>query len=120
METLLQTQNSTDSTKTQDSATAYVANTVQGASTTRTQSSNPFDKSLENLLDARKASAPTFQSDATTTNGEESEFNQWEMISLGLEEPLPPEDVMEELYVLNVIYGTISTLTYQSGTRSTS
>lgn len=94
---MLQTQNSTDSNKGQDSATAYVANTVQGASTTRTQSSNPFDKSLETLLDAQKASVPTYQNDTAKMNGEEPEYNQWEMISLGLEEPLPPEDVMEEL-----------------------
>lgn len=97
METLLQTQNSTDSNKGQDPATAYVVNTVQGASTTRTQSSNPFDKSLENLLDARNASAPVFQNDNANTNGEEPGFHSWEMISLGLEEPLPPEDVMDEL-----------------------
>jgi hypothetical protein len=97
VETLLQTQNSTDSSKGQDSATAYVANTVQGASATRTQSSNPFDKSLENLLDTSRASIPSYQNDTANTNGEEPEFNQWEMISLGLEEPLPPEDVMEEL-----------------------
>lgn len=97
VETLLQTQNSTDSNKGQDPATAYVANTVQGASITRTQSSNPFDKSLETLLDARHAPAPAFQNDTAITNGEEPEFNSWEMISLGLEEPLPPEDVMEEL-----------------------
>ncbi|KAJ4341891.1 hypothetical protein N0V87_001556 [Didymella glomerata] len=98
VETLLQTQNSTDSNKGQDPATAYVVNTVQGASTTRTQSSNPFDKSLENLLDARNASAPVFQNDNANTNGEEPGFHSWEMISLGLEEPLPPEDVMDELY----------------------
>jgi hypothetical protein len=97
VETLLQTQNSTDSNKGQDPATAYVVNTVQGASTTRTQSSNPFDKSLENLPDARNASAPVFQNDNANTNGEEPGFHSWEMISLGLEEPLPPEDVMDEL-----------------------
>lgn len=39
---------------------------------------------------------PAFQNERLNTNGEEQEF-QWEMISLGLEEPLPPEDVMEEL-----------------------
>lgn len=97
METLLQTQNATDSNKGQDSATAYVANTVQRPSTTRTQSSNPFDKSLESLLDATNASVPAFQNDTANTTGGEPEFNSWEMISLGLEEPLPPEDVMEEL-----------------------
>lgn len=70
----------------------------QGAPTTRTQSSNPFDTSLESLLDSRNASIHTFQKQTLNTNGtgDEQEF-QWEMISLGLEEPLPPEDVMEEL-----------------------
>lgn len=97
VETLLQTQNSNETNKGQDAAASYVANTVQGASTTRTQSSNPFDTSLETLLDARNASAPALQNGTANTNGEEPEFNSWEMISLGLEEPLPPEDVMEDL-----------------------
>lgn len=62
------------------------------------QSSNPFDKSFENLLDPRKASIPAYQNGTTDTNGEDREY-QWEMIGLGLEEPLPPQDVMEELCV---------------------
>ncbi|KAF2632338.1 hypothetical protein BU25DRAFT_406891 [Macroventuria anomochaeta] len=101
VETLLKSQDSTDSNKDaarQDSTTAYVANTIQQAvPTTRTQSLNPFDQSLENLLDARKASVPAYQNETTNTTGEGPEF-QWEMIGLGLEEPLPPQDVMEELY----------------------
>jgi len=101
VETLLRSQDSTDSNKgapRQDTTTAYVANTIhQGASTTRTQSSHPFDKSLERLLDSRKASGPAYQNDnATTTNGDDPD-SQWEMIGLGLEEPLPPQDVMDEL-----------------------
>ena len=100
VETLLKNQDSTDpnnNTNRQDTTTAYVANTIQqSVDNTRTQSANPFDKSLENLLDARKASIPAYQNGTTDTHGEDREY-QWEMIGLGLEEPLPPQDVMEEL-----------------------
>lgn len=107
VETLLKSQDSTDSNKDaarQDSTNAYVANTLQqSASTARTRSSNPFDKSFENLLDARKASIPTYQSENATTNDENPEFS-WEMIGLGLEEPLPPQDVMDELWVASKVW----------------
>lgn len=97
---MLKSQDPKDSNKDaarQDSTTAYVANTIQQAvPTTRTQSSNPFDKSLENLLDARKASIPAYQGEKTSGNSENSD-NSWEMIGLGLEEPLPPQDVIDEL-----------------------
>lgn len=99
VESLLQNQDSTSTAKDaarQDTATAYVADTIQQAvPTTRTQS-NPFDKSLESLLDAREPTIPTYQNGAANTNGEEPGYS-WEMIGLGLEEPLPPQDVMEEL-----------------------
>ncbi|KAJ4361255.1 hypothetical protein N0V95_002024 [Ascochyta clinopodiicola] len=101
VETLLKSQDTTEPNKDtarQTSATAYVVNTIQQAApTTRTQSSNPFDKSLESLLDARSASIPALQDDTANTNGQEPGYS-WEMIGLGLEEPLPPQDVMEELY----------------------
>ncbi|KAJ8105409.1 hypothetical protein OPT61_g10196 [Boeremia exigua] len=100
VETLLKSQDPADSTKgapQQDSTTAYVANTIQQGTSTRTQSSNPFDKSLESLLDSQRPSVPAFQSEGATTNGGDADF-QWEMIGLGLEEPLPPQDVMDELY----------------------
>ncbi|KAH6615367.1 binuclear zinc transcription factor [Boeremia exigua] len=91
VETLLKSQDSTDSTKDttrQDSTAAYVANTIQqGASSTRTQSSN--------LLDSRTASVPANRNDAAVPG--DNDF-QWELIGLGLEEPLPPQDVMDELY----------------------
>lgn len=43
------------------------------------------------------------QPDPTGLPGENVGFNgdfSWEMISLGLEEPLPTQDVVDELYVL--------------------
>ncbi|KAJ4314826.1 hypothetical protein N0V94_006267 [Neodidymelliopsis sp. IMI 364377] len=101
VETLLKSQDPTDSNKDttarQDTTAAYVANTIQQAApTTRTQSSNPFDKSLEGFLDAREPTIPAYLNGTADTNGDEPDY-PWEMIGLGLEEPLPPPDVMEEL-----------------------
>jgi hypothetical protein len=40
-------------------------------------------------------------------NNENADIS-WEMIGLGLEEPLPPQDVMDELSVHDCIWSTIS------------
>lgn len=60
----------------------------------------------DNIPNSMPSLAGTFgqtQSGSTGLAGENMGFNgdfSWEMISLGLEEPLPAQDVIDELYVL--------------------
>lgn len=60
----------------------------------------------DNIPNSMPSLAGTFgqtQSGPTGLAGENMGFNgdfSWEMISLGLEEPLPAQDVIDELYVL--------------------
>ncbi|KAL5393194.1 hypothetical protein DPSP01_000025 [Paraphaeosphaeria sporulosa] len=92
VETLLKSQESTEQTREParpDATTAYVASTVQ----------QPLPNSNEFLgaSDARLSISPgpdAFSNNATSPEGE----FQWEMIGLGLDEPLPPQDVQDELY----------------------
>ncbi|KAF1968588.1 hypothetical protein BU23DRAFT_602051 [Bimuria novae-zelandiae CBS 107.79] len=95
VETLLKNQETTEPPKEpsrQDSTTAYVASTAQ----------QPLPNSNEYLGAPDAAPRISPAPDAfpkSTANGmsPEGEF-QWEMIGLGLDEPLPPQDVQDELY----------------------
>jgi hypothetical protein len=96
VETLLKTQDPADQsndTARQDSTSAYVASTLQ----------NPLPHSGDFLgaSDANPIPIPpgpeAFQNAGTGGHTAEGEY-PWEMIGLGLDEPLPPQDVMDELY----------------------
>ncbi|KAJ4353288.1 uncharacterized protein N0V89_005015 [Didymosphaeria variabile] len=91
VETLLKTQESTEQTREPsrpDSTTAYVASTAQ----------QPLPNSNEFLgpPEAPPRISPVPDVFVNTGTSPEGEF-QWEMIGLGLDEPLPPQDVQDEL-----------------------
>jgi hypothetical protein len=78
-------------TSRQDSTTAYVANTLQQP----LPNSNDFltpDKTPLSISPGPDA----FQNGGANAHTAEGEF-PWEMIGLGLDEPLPPQDVMDDL-----------------------
>ncbi|KAF2003242.1 hypothetical protein P154DRAFT_520195 [Amniculicola lignicola CBS 123094] len=96
VETLLKDQNSTDHVKDTakpDASSAYVASTIQqgppDASGYLGGPVDPFTKSI--------SPGPDGLNGAANGHGADGEF-PWEMIGLGLEEPLPPQDVMDDLY----------------------
>ncbi|KAF2131430.1 binuclear zinc transcription factor [Dothidotthia symphoricarpi CBS 119687] len=100
VETLLKTQDVPDQSKDaprQDPASAYVANTIQQALPNSNDYPNGTDKAPGPFSGADTSRAGSFQAGDTTTNTGEQYF-PWEMISLGLEEPMPPQDVMDDLY----------------------
>lgn len=108
VETLLKNQDSTDTSKDasrQDSTSAYVASTLQQAA----QKPNDYLAASDNIQgriqESRTPGADSFQNGGATG---EQEF-PWEMIGLGLEEPLPPQDVMDDLYNIyfTKIHGSI-------------
>lgn len=96
METLLKSQDSSDQSKDtprQDSTSAYVASTVQqvlpgGDYLSSAEKAPAFSETISPGPDA-------FQG-ASNSHSAEGDFS-WEMIGLGLDEPLPPQDVMDEL-----------------------
>lgn len=99
VETLLKNQDSTDTTKEtarQDSTTAYVASTLQQAlPNSGADFLNTTDRITAAAPELRTPAADSFQNGGVNGNAE-GEFS-WEMIGLGLEEPLPPQDVMDDL-----------------------
>ncbi|KAI8936297.1 hypothetical protein NX059_006715 [Plenodomus lindquistii] len=100
VETLLRNQDAPDANKEAprpDTTSAYIASTVQQTLSTSTDflhapeagqgvSSTPFNP----------AGAPSQQMGTNSTVAEAG--MSWEMIGLGLEEPLPPQDVQDDLY----------------------
>ncbi|KAF2731163.1 hypothetical protein EJ04DRAFT_584067 [Polyplosphaeria fusca] len=98
VETLLKNQDSTDQTKDStrtDSTSAYVANTIsQGLPESGYLAAG--DKAGLTFPDSISP-GPDGMSTSANTNPAEGEF-PWEMIGLGLDEPLPPQDVMDDLY----------------------
>jgi hypothetical protein len=100
VETLLKTQDTTDSSKEaprQDSASAYVANTINQPLPNSTDVPNATAGSQAGAGGLRIPGASPFQNVGTSRNGAEPEPS-WEMIGLGLEEPLPPQEIMDDLY----------------------
>ena len=98
VETLLKTQDTTDPSKDaprQDSASAYVASTEQQTLPNQNDYLNTSTR-LTNSVPETTPGLETTQNGGSTTSSGEPEF-PWEMIGLGLEEPLPPQEVMEEL-----------------------
>lgn len=97
VETLLKNQESVepgkDGTPLRSTAT-YVANTAPQPLPTSDEFTASSDRpSLDDLsgLDA-------FQNNGTNVQNSEG-YVPWEMIGLGLEEPLPPQDVQDDLWV---------------------
>jgi hypothetical protein len=90
----LKNQETTDQNKDtsrQDSTTAYVASTLQqGLGSNSERAPNNFPEGISPGPEAFQASATAA---GNTTDGD----FPWEMIGLGLDEPLPPQDVMDDL-----------------------
>ncbi|KAF1831864.1 binuclear zinc transcription factor [Decorospora gaudefroyi] len=100
VETLLKGQDATDSSKdatVQDSASAYVANTINQALPNSGDRTNNVGNTQTRNGTSRTPGADPFQNVGATGNHPEPD-SSWEMIGLGLEEPLPPQDVMDDLY----------------------
>lgn len=99
VETLLKTQDTTDSSKDTsrtDSTTAYVATTLQQPVPNQNDYLNTSSRLTGTSQESRTPGFEPTQNVIPDTNNGESDF-PWEMIGLGLEEPLPPQDVMDEL-----------------------
>ncbi|KAF2691293.1 hypothetical protein K458DRAFT_69880 [Lentithecium fluviatile CBS 122367] len=97
VETLLKNQETPDVNKDasrQDSTTAYVATTLQQP---LPNSSNDFLGAPDKAPLSISPGPDSFQNGGTSAHTAEGEF-PWEMIGLGLDEPLPPQDVMDDLY----------------------
>jgi hypothetical protein len=97
VETLLKSQDPIEpaaDTSRHNSTSTYVANTLK-------QTAGDYTNASENapggFANARGSATAAFQNGTANKDGE-GEFS-WEMIGLGLEEPLPPPDVMEDLCV---------------------
>jgi hypothetical protein len=97
VEHLLKNQDTPDASKEpsqQDSTSAYVANTLSQA----LPNTGDYLNTQDRIQDSRPPAADPVQNGGQTTNNGDADFS-WEMIGLGLEEPLPPQDVMDELCV---------------------
>jgi hypothetical protein len=82
-----------------DTTSAYIASTLQQALPNQGDYLNTQDK----IQDSQVLGANALHNDATATDTGDAE-SSWEMIGLGLEEPLPPQDVMDELLVHVELY----------------
>ncbi|KAH7095771.1 binuclear zinc transcription factor [Paraphoma chrysanthemicola] len=101
VEHLLKNQDTVDTSKDtsrKDSTSAYVANTLSQA----LPNAGDYLNAQDRIQDVRTPGGDTMSIGGANTNTGDAEFS-WEMIGLGLEEPLPPQDVMDEL---NQIYFT--------------
>jgi hypothetical protein len=98
VETLLKNQETVDQNKDvsrQDSTTAYVVNTIQnGLANVGDKAPRSYSDGISPAPEAFQANGPA-NGTANTSSGE-GDF-PWEMIGLGLDEPLPPQDVMDDL-----------------------
>ncbi|CAO2650444.1 Nn.00g017360.m01.CDS01 [Neocucurbitaria sp. VM-36] len=102
VETLLKNQDTTDTSNDatrQDSTSAYVASTLQQALPNASDYLNTSDRIQGVTQESRTPGTEPFQNAGVRDNNGEQDF-PWEMIGLGLEEPLPPQDVMDDLYNL--------------------
>ncbi|KAF2018832.1 hypothetical protein BU24DRAFT_106022 [Aaosphaeria arxii CBS 175.79] len=97
VETLLKNQESSDQNKdaSQDPASAYVASTIQQGLPNVPDFLNT-DNGTGNFARSGSPAPDAFGMNAPA-GAAEGDF-PWEMIGLGLDEPLPPQDVMDDLY----------------------
>ncbi|KAF2637050.1 hypothetical protein P280DRAFT_472566 [Massarina eburnea CBS 473.64] len=96
VETLLKNQDTTDTSNDsprQDPATAYVASTIQNALPNSSDFLGAADRNTINISPGPDGGP----NNGASGSAPEADF-PWEMIGLGLDEPLPPQDVMDELY----------------------
>jgi len=94
VEHLLKTQDNPKATKDAsrpDNASAYVANTLQQA----LPNQGDYLSTQDRIQGPQTSGANASQTGVGADIGDDN-FS-WEMIGLGLEEPLPPQDVMDEL-----------------------
>ena len=104
METLLKNQDPTDQNKDasrQDSTSAYVANTIASSIQQGVPSTGDYlgssEKAPVSFSESISPGPDAFQGNGSANaHSAEGEF-PWEMIGLGLDEPLPPQDVMNDL-----------------------
>ncbi|KAF1939549.1 binuclear zinc transcription factor [Clathrospora elynae] len=100
VETLLKSQDTTDPSRDAtrpDPASAYVASTINQALQNTGDLRMAPDDPQRTASESRLPAADPFQNGGANGNNAEPEIS-WEMIGLGLEEPLPPQDVMDDLY----------------------
>lgn len=112
VETLLKTQDTTDASKDaprQDAASAYVANTISQALPNSGDGPNITGNTQATGRSGITGASP-FQNVGTPGNDVGRETS-WEMIGLGLEEPLPPQEIMDDLYEQNPVCGMMAALT---------
>lgn len=91
VETLLKNQDSSEQNNNvprQDPASAYIANTLQQGPP------QPTEQGPTNYAEALSPRPDALQNGVPNSDGDFS----WEMIGLGLDEPLPPQDVVNDLY----------------------
>ncbi|KAI0592559.1 Binuclear zinc transcription factor [Pyrenophora tritici-repentis] len=100
VETLLKSQDAADSTKDTtraNAASAYVASTLNNATPSPGEISIPTGNSQTGARRPSGLGADPFRNAGANGSNAKPE-NSWEMIGLGLEEPLPPQEVMDDLY----------------------
>jgi hypothetical protein len=98
VETLLKSQDSTDSSKDaphQGAASAYVASTINQSLPNGDFSTTAGSTQARTGVAGAPGDGP-FQDVVRNKNTAEQDCS-WEMIGLGLEEPLPPQEVMDDL-----------------------
>lgn len=100
VETLLKSQdtpNQSQEAPRSDTTSAYIASTVQQTLSTPTDFVDTLGISQNSSQDQFIPAGSPFQPVGANGNVGEAEIS-WEMIGLGLEEPLPPQDVQDDLY----------------------
>lgn len=98
METLLHRQDSTGSQEMQDVLQEQVVNDDQSSAQQDPQTRNTDAGSSNTTSHSRSTPSQPFDFSLSGSLQETSEEDfSWEMIGLGLEEPLPPPEVMEDL-----------------------
>lgn len=120
VETLLKSQDAPDTSKDasrRDSTSAYVASTIQQTLPNSNDIPNPANTTQGGLHGTGISGTNPFQQASAGGNNGEADFS-WEMIGLGLEEPLPPQDVMDDLWVKRILLN-VCPLTLWPGTKST-
>lgn len=105
VETLLQTQDPNDVAQ-NPATTAEPSFNVHIPAVSADPAFNPFVNTMETELPIRTdafdpmgANQPEFSDHNISANTIPSNESPWEMLSLGLEEPLPPREIVDDLYV---------------------
>lgn len=101
VETLLKSQDTPNQSKDapcSDTASAYVASTVHYTLPTMSEVNSVVDNGPLSIQDASMSGAIPLQQPSADDDTTGEAGLSWEMIGLGLEEPLPPSDVMDDLW----------------------